>query len=54
MPIPPAFEIAATSSGVDIHDIPGKTSGYLHPNILVILVLTEAMFVLLREMAKWF
>jgi hypothetical protein len=36
----PAFETAATSAGVDIHDIPGRTIGYLHPKREVILVRT--------------
>jgi hypothetical protein len=36
----PAFETAATSSGEDIHDIPGRIRGYLHPKREVILVRT--------------
>jgi len=38
IPIPPALETAATSSGVEIHDMPGSMSGYLQPSMLVILV----------------
>lgn len=45
--ISPAFETAATSSGRDIQDMPGKIKGYLHPKREVILVTTAgaaAMF----------
>jgi len=38
--ISPAFETAATSVGDDIHDIPGRTMGYLHPNREVMRVRT--------------
>lgn len=36
----PAFETAATSSGRDIQDMPGKIKGYLQPKREVILVTT--------------
>ena len=42
MPIPPALDTAATNSGVDIQDIPGRTIGYLHLNKEVIRVETVA------------
>jgi hypothetical protein len=38
IPTPPAFETAATSSGVEIHDIPGSTIGTLQLKSLVIRV----------------
>ena len=36
----PAFETAATNVGDDIHDIPGRMMGYLHPNREVMRVRT--------------
>lgn len=44
----PAFETAATRSGVDIHDIPGRTIGYLHPKREVILVRTAGAAAIVR------
>ena len=38
IPTPPAFETAATNSGVEIQDIPGNIRGYWHPNSFVIRV----------------
>lgn len=43
IPTPPAFETAATSSGVLIHDIPGSTTGYLQLKSFVIRVVTLMM-----------
>jgi hypothetical protein len=39
IPTPPAFDTAATNSGVEIQLIPGSTSGYLHLRSAVMRVL---------------
>jgi len=46
IPTPPALETAATSSGVEIQDMPGRMMGYLHLNKEVIRVGTEAVAVM--------
>ena len=53
MPRPPALQTAATNGGLEIHDIPGNTSGYRVPNKLVMRVwMDEGTFAMIIAVVK--